>query len=444
MNITEAMNYIHSLCWMNPDLGLDSTKELLALLGNPEKDLKYVHIGGTNGKGSTSAMTAEILRESGLKVGLFTSPFIMRFNERIMVSTKNGESDSLYGFKEISDDELAELITEVKAAIEKMTRSISEFEAVTALGFLYFKRQACDIVVLEVGMGGEFDATNVISAPCVAALVNIGLDHTKILGETIAEIARTKSGIIKHGSDVVFYGENDEAREEIENRCASEGCTLTIPDFSMLSTKTSDLSGQVFSYKTHKNIKMKMIGEYQQKNAAMSIEIIEALVKRGFKISEKNISAGIEKTSWIARLERINDKPVVFVDGSHNPQGMRATVDAVKYAIKASDKPVGKVICVFGVMADKDHEEIIRILTETATEIIAVQPEYYRAMKAEDLLAEAKGICKGLGVKVLKGGRVSEGIRKALKRADEDSLILCLGSLYMAGEVRNFFFKYHN
>lgn len=441
MNITEALEYIHSLCWMNPDLGLDSTKELLALLGNPEKELKYVHIGGTNGKGSTSAMTAGILRESGYKVGLFTSPFIMRFNERIMISSDDGRSDCLQGFVEIEDSELAELTTRVKEAIDKMTRRVSEFEAVTAIGFLFFKKHKCDVVVLEVGMGGEYDATNVIPAPLAAVLVNIGLDHTKILGNTIAEIARTKSGIIKTGSDVVFYGENDEALGEISKRSEEMGCKLTMPDFFELHTIKSDLYGQVFSYKEYSALELPVIGMYQQKNAALTLEIIGILKKKGFNIPEKAVCEGLRKTVWIARLERIHNKPAVFVDGSHNPQGMRATVDAVKNAIEESGTPVKDVICVFGVMADKDHRNIIEILSEIATEIVSVQPEYYRAMKAEDLYNEVKEICEPKGIGVINGGKVVSGIQRALSHASEDSIVLCLGSLYMSGEVRNYFLK---
>lgn len=441
MNVNEALEYIHGLCWMNPELGLDSTRELLALLGNPEKGMKYVHIGGTNGKGSTSAMTAEILRESGYKVGLYTSPFIMRFNERIMISSDDEKSDCLQGFVEIEDEELAELATQVKNAVEKMTRRVSEFEAVTALGFLFFKKHKCDVVVLEVGMGGEYDATNVIPAPLAAVLVNIGLDHTKILGSTIAEIARTKSGIIKNGSDVVFYGENDEALGEIAKRCEETGCSLTMPDFTMLHTVKSDLYGQVFEYKDHEALELPMIGMYQQKNAALTLEIIGILRKKGFEIPEKAIREGIRKTVWIARLERIHNKPAVFVDGSHNPQGMRATVDAVKNAIKESGTHVKDIICVFGVMADKDHRNIIEILSEIATEIVTVQPEYYRAMKAEDLYDEVKTICGPKGITVLNGGKVVSGIQRALSDASEDSLLLCLGSLYMSGEVRSYFLK---
>lgn len=441
MNNTEALEYIHSLCWMNPDLGLDSTRELLALLGNPEKDMKYVHIGGTNGKGSTSAMTAEILRESGYKVGLFTSPYIMRFNERIMISSEDGQSDCLQGFVEIEDDELAELTTLVNDAVGRMTRKVSEFEAVTAIGFLFFKKHKCDVVVLEVGMGGEFDATNVIPAPLAAVLVNIGLDHTKILGSTVAEIARTKSKIIKEGSDAVFYGENDEALNEIKKRCEETGCSLTVPDFSKLHTIKSDLYGQVFGYKEHTALELPMIGMYQQKNAALTMEIIGILRKKGFDIPEKAVCEGIRRTVWIARLERIYNKPAVFVDGSHNPQGMRATVDAVKNAIKESGTPVKDIICVFGVMADKDHKNIIEILSEIATEIVTVQPEYYRAMKAEDLYAEVKEICEPKGIGVKNGGKVVSGIQRALSDASEDSILLCLGSLYMSGEVRTYFLK---
>lgn len=440
MNCEEALEYIHSLRWMSKKLGLIKTRQILKLLGNPEKKMKYVHVAGTNGKGSTSAMTAEILRQSGLKVGLFTSPFIMRFNERIMVST-DGEGDSLRGFMEIPDDDLARLTGIVKEKIDLMEEPPSEFEAVTAIGFLYFLEQKCDIVVLEVGMGGEADSTNVIPAPLVTVMVNIGLDHMQYLGNTITEIARTKSGVIKKGSEVVFYGENDEALAVISERCKKTGCTLHVPDFSLLKTRKNGLSGQTFDYGDHKNIKLSLLGKYQEKNAAVAVEAIEVLKNKGFDITEEDITKGLAATNWFARLEKLAEAPYVFVDGSHNPQGMRATVDAVKQAVKDEKKHFSDIICVFGVMADKDHHAIIEILSEIATEIVAVQPVYVRAMNCDDLFQEVSDICLPLGIKVSNGGSVPDGIRLAMKHADKDALVLCLGSLYMAGEVRDHFLK---
>ncbi len=446
MNINEALDYVHGLRWMSKKLGLTKTVDLLNRVGNPEKKLKFIHIGGTNGKGSVSAMLGEILRSAGFKVGLFTSPFIMRFNERIMVSTEEDyDGDSLLGFREIPDDELADLITRVKAAADGMEEPPSEFEFVTVLGLMYFLEQKTDVVVLEVGMGGEFDATNVIPAPLATVLVNIGLDHMQYLGETVAEIARTKSGIIKKGSDVVFYGESEEAEKEIRHKCEETGSNLFIPDFGRIELKSADLGGQKFSYGGY-DIDMLMIGAYQRKNAAVVIETVEMLKRRGLKIDRNAVLSGIRNTKWIARLEKLSDDPKVFVDGSHNPQGMRATIDTIKSCVKVRTPGEPKVICVFGVMADKDVEGILRIMAEAADEIICVQPQYPRAMKYEDLYDLASSVCEKEGVKVTAGGTVPEGIETGLKRAGKDDIVLCLGSLYMASEVRNFFseLKIHN
>ncbi len=441
MNYEDALEYIHSLRWMSKKLGLTKTREILSLLGNPEKKLKYVHIVGTNGKGSTAAFIAEILREAGYKTGLFTSPFIMRFNERIMVSTK-GEGDSLYGFKEIPDEELARLTDIVKEAVDKMAEPPSEFEVVTAIGFLYYVQENCDIVVLEAGMGGEADSTNVIPAPLATVFTNIGFDHMQYLGNTITEIARTKSGVVKHGSTAVFYGENEEAYKEIKAKCDEEEVELILPDFSKLVTKENSLFGQTFSYKDLVGIKLSLIGQYQQRNAAVATEAVKILIKSGFNISDDAIKQGLLHTNWFARLERISEDPLVFVDGSHNPQGMRATVDAVKNGIKDSDSKFDRIVCVFGVMADKDHKAILEILSEIADTIVCVQPEYNRAMAHKDLFDEALSVCKDKNINIIDGNFVPEGIDRALSLCTKNSLMLCLGSLYMASEVRDHFKKH--
>ncbi len=444
MNVKEALEYIHGLRWMSKKLGLTKTRELLNLTGNPEKSLKFIHIGGTNGKGSVSAMTAEILKFAGYKVGLFTSPFIMRFNERIMVSDENAESETLPGFREIPDESLARLTEKVKSAIDLMEEPPSEFEVVTVIGFLYFLETNCDIVVLEVGMGGEFDATNVILKNELTILTNIGLDHMQYLGNTVGEIARTKSGIIKKGSEVVFYGEEHDALPEIKKKCEETGSSLTVPDFNDIAVKRADLSCQIFSYGGFNDIQMNMIGSYQRKNAAVVTEGIKALRRRGYDIPDSAVYMGLKEFKWIARLEKINEHPLTFVDGSHNPQGMRATVDTIISCLKEYKENRPNVICVFGVMADKDVEGILKILSEIANEIICVEPVYNRAMKCEDLFSLTKKVC-GDSVNTIKsGGDVSSGIKLAISDAKENDILLCLGSLYMASEVREFFEKQNN
>ncbi len=444
MNVEEALDYIHGLRFMSKKLGLTKTRELLKLTGNPEKNLKFIHIGGTNGKGSVSAMIAEILKSAGYKVGLFTSPFIMRFNERIMVSDENNESGTLPGFIEIPDESLARLTEKVKNAVDGMEEPPSEFEVVTVIGFLYFLETKCDIVVLEVGMGGEFDATNVIPKNELTILTNIGLDHMQYLGNTVGEIARTKSGIIKKGSDVVFYGEEHDALAEIKNKCMETGSSLIVPDFNDIKVKKADLSCQIFSYGGFEDIKMNMIGSYQRKNAAVVTEGVKVLRRRGFNIPDTAVYSGLERFKWIARLEKINDHPLTFVDGSHNPQGMRATIDAIISCLKEYKEKRPNVICVFGVMADKDVSGILIILSEIANEIICVEPVYNRAMKCEELYMLTQKIC-GESVKTIRnGGNVSSGIKLGISDAKENDILLCLGSLYMASEVRDFFGKQNN
>ena len=419
MNYSEALSYIHSVCWKGSVPGLSRTRELLQRIGNPEKKLKFVHIAGTNGKGSTAAMLSSILERSGLTVGLYTSPFINRFNERMQVNHIC-----------IGDEELAELTEFIRPHADAMADSPTEFELITALAMEYFRRRSCDIVVMEVGMGGALDSTNVIDTPEVAVLCAMGYDHTRELGSTMTEIASAKAGIIKPGGQVVAYGQNQEAQAVFEQVCREQGAALHYPDYAALTPGDFDLSGQSFSYGDLKDLWIPLAGAYQLNNAAVAITAARVLRQEGWPVTDETIRQGLRETSWPARFEVLQQRPVFIVDGGHNPHGIRATAESLRRIF-----PDKQFIFVVGVMADKDVEHILGYIVPMARQFFTVKPDNPRAMDA-GALAER---IRAMGAQAEACGSVAEGVGKALAAAGEDGVCCALGSLYMSGDVRNCF-----
>lgn len=421
MNYSEALSYIHSISWKGSVLGLGRTQELLHKLGNPEKRLRFIHIAGTNGKGSTAAMLSSVLQSAGYRAGLYTSPFINRFNERMQIDQQC-----------ISDDELAELTAEVKPIADGMADHPTEFELITAIGMVYFARHACDIVVLEVGMGGALDSTNVIDVPEVAVITAMGMDHVRELGPTMADIACAKAGIIKAGGDVVSYGGNPEADAVFERICRERGARLHQPDFAAIVPGPFGLDGQRFSYGAWDDIRIPLAGSYQMQNAAVVLTTIDVLRNKGWKISDAAVYAGMADTHWPARFEVLCHDPVFIVDGGHNPHGIRATADSLKRLF-----PDRRIVFLVGVMADKDVESILGLVAPLAERFFTVRPDNPRAMAADEL---ARRIEK-LGVPAEPCASVEEGVRRALALARPNGVACALGSLYMSGDVRNCFIR---
>ena len=421
MNYSEALSYIHSISWKGSVLGLGRTQELLHKLGNPEKRLRFIHIAGTNGKGSTAAMLSSVLQSAGYRAGLYTSPFINRFNERMQIDQQC-----------ISDDELAELTAEVKPIADGMADHPTEFELITAIGMVYFARHACDIVVLEVGMGGALDSTNVIDVPEVAVITAMGMDHVRELGPTMADIACAKAGIIKAGGDVVSYGGNPEADAVFGRICRERGARLHQPDFAAIVPGPFGLDGQRFSYGAWEDIRIPLAGSYQMQNAAVVLTTIDVLRNKGWKISDAAVYAGMAGTHWPARFEVLCHDPVFIVDGGHNPHGIRATADSLKRLF-----PDRRIVFLVGVMADKDVESILGLVAPLAERFFTVRPDNPRAMAADEL---ARRIEK-LGVPAEPCASVEEGVRRALALARPNGVACALGSLYMSGDVRNCFIQ---
>ena len=421
MTYEEALSYIHSICWKGSKLGLDRTRELLGKLNDPQKELKFIHIAGTNGKGSTAAMLSSILEEAGYRVGLYTSPFINRFNERMQVN-----------HQPIPDEELAALTEYVRPYADAMADSPTEFELITALAMVWFARQKCDIVVLEVGMGGELDSTNIIDAPEAAVIAAMGMDHVKELGPTMADIARAKAGIIKEGGRVVSYGGNPEADEVIAAVCRARNASLCQPDFSAIVPGDFSLEGQTFSYKGWRGLRIPLVGAYQMNNAAVVLETVEVLRQRGWSVSDEAVRKGLADTRWPARFEVLRRDPVFIVDGGHNPHGIRATAESLRRLF-----PGRKITFVTGVMADKDVEHILGLIVPLADQFFTVRPDNPRAMDAGELARRIEA----MGAKATACASVRDGVDRAIQAEGPHGVACALGSLYMSGEVRSCFGK---
>ena len=417
MNAQQAIEYIHSFFWKGSIPGLSRTQELLRRMGNPEKKLKFVHIAGTNGKGSTAAMTASILRKAGYRVGLYTSPYIYRFNERIQV---NGE--------QIADEDVAAVTEYVKQYAETMEEKPTEFELVTAIGFEYFARQNCDIVVLEVGMGGALDSTNVIDTPEVAVITNIGLDHTDYLGDTVEKIAETKAGIFKENGHAVIYRGAPSVEEVFETICAQRNVTLKKADFDSLVLRSHSLEGQVFDCGSRKELFLPLLGDHQLHNASVVLSIADTLIEKGWKISEQNIRDGIRDVSWPGRFDIVGRDPLFIIDGGHNPQCIDALVKNIRDYLANR-----KIIALTGVLADKDYGEMYKPMMPYIREFVCITPPNPRKLEATELAEHLRRV----GATATPCETIAAGVKLATEKAGKDGVVLCFGSLYTIGDIRN-------
>ena len=418
MNYQEAIDYIHGIYWRGRKLGLSRTKELLELLGNPQKELKFVHVAGTNGKGSVCAMLSSVFINAGYRTGLYISPYIKRFNERIQLNAEP-----------IRDAELAEITTYISTFAESMKDKPTEFELVTAIGMEYFKRKKCDIVILETGLGGTLDSTNIIDTPEAAVITAIDYDHIRELGGTIEQIASAKAGIIKPHSDVVFYGNNKTAQEVIKHRCTEQNASLTVTDFTSIHVRTSGIEGARFDYTvngtTYTDLALPLPGVYQVYNAALVLTTL-GILSRKFHISQQAIYDGFAAVKWPGRFELLRKNPILIADGGHNPHGIKGTVESIAHHF-----PGKKVIIIMGIMADKDTNPMLEILLPFVKQAYTVRPDNPRAMNPQ-LLAEK---IRSRGVPAEACESVEDGVKAAFTHASKDDIICAVGSFYMYGDI---------
>ena len=352
---------------------------------------------------------------AGYKTGLYTSPYIFRFNERMQI---NGAP--------IPDDTLCALVEELRPLADRMADPPTEFELVTAIGLTWFAREACDIVVCEVGMGGEFDATNVIPAPEAAVLTNIGLDHTKVLGNTVEAIAATKAGIIKPDCHAVLYPCAPSVQEVVAVRCRAAGAPLTVADFDALSSVCDTLEGQIFNYGPYKDLRLPLLGGHQLRNAAVALTTIDVLRQRGWHIDESAVRQGLAQTAWPGRFQVVRRQPTIILDGGHNPQCMVSLAAAIREYL-----PGQPVTVLTGVLADKDYGKMYDQLAPLAARFITVTPHNPRALDAGELAA----FLRRYGKPVTACDTIREGVSRMLADTPPDGTAVCCGSLYLLGNV---------
>ena len=368
MDCNEAIALLHGANWKHTKIGLERMRDFMHALGDPQEKLRYVHIAGTNGKGSACVMTQSILTAAGFRTGLYISPHLDQFNERLSI---DGQM--------ISDADLRRLAGRVRAAAETLGEEPTDFEMITAMAFCWFEEQHCELVVLEVGMGGRLDATNVISSPEVCAIMHIGLDHTEFLGDTVEQVAAEKAGILKPGADCVLYHQLPGVMDVVQQRfadvnrdaaartdaatyaantadsCCASGAAgttdgafdmthsnhdgastksaaarLVITDPTAFTARVRTIDGQVFDYRNRSDLRIQLLGNYQMENAMAVLDIINCLIHRGFGISEDAIRTGLAQATWPGRFELLSREPLLIVDGAHNPNGVEALVDTIR------------------------------------------------------------------------------------------------------------------
>ena len=413
----QSLQYIHGLYRKGVTPSLHRIGQLLQALGNPQERLKFIHIAGTNGKGSTAAMTASILQAAGYKAGLFTSPYIYRFNERIQI---NG--------CQIPDQDVVALTKEIRALADKMPEQPTEFDFVTAMAMTFFARQHCDIVVLEVGVGGALDATNIIPTPEVAVITNIGLDHTDLLGDTLAKIAAVKAGIIKENGHAVTYRGAPEVEAVYEAVCREKSTQWRKADFDSLVSVSHGLEGQVFHHGSRKDLVLPLLGDHQLHNAAVVLAIADTLIEKGWQITEDHIRQGIREVSWPGRFDILHHDPLFIIDGGHNPQCIEALVKNIRDYLTGR-----KVIVLTGVLADKDYADMYKPVMPFVDTFVCMTPPNPRKLEAA-LLAE---YLTQAGAKATACDTIPQAVETAMALAGSDGVVLSFGSLYTIGDVRD-------
>lgn len=407
----ENEKYLEQLRLVGSRFGTDCEKELLSLLGNPQDKLRFIHVAGTNGKGSFCSMMSSVLQKQGYKVGLYTSPYIVVFNDRIRV---NGLP--------IAEDDINDLFLRVRQKADTMKTPPSSFDFITAAAFLWFYETKCDIVVLEVGLGGRYDSTNVIKNSLLSVITGIAFDHTEILGDTIEKIAWEKAGIIKENCPALYGGNDEKALAVIEKECEEKHSELTVKNPDSLKILSTTLDGTEFEF-DGKEYFIRLLGLYQPANAATVLTAIDVLRKHGFEISETAVKDGLSSAVWQARFEKIADEPVVLYDGGHNPQGVRAAVESVRAYF--GDKKINLLV---GILADKAHGEMAEELAKIADRVICIAPPSPRALPAEALAEE---FCEA-GANARAANSIKEGVKIALSYKKP---VLVIGSLYSYNDV---------
>ena len=425
MNYEEAMNFIQNTNKFGSVLGLDNIRELLERLGNPQDQLRVVHIAGTNGKGSTLAFLAGIFRESGYRAGRYVSPASFSYEERFRINEEN-----------ISKKDLCFYMEKIKNVAEEMVKDglshPTMFEIETALSFLYFLDKKVDVVLLETGMGGRLDATNVVKKPIATVIASIGMDHMQFLGDTLEKIASEKAGIIKEGCPVISYDNTKEVNEVIKNKAKHMHAKVTFVNSVGIRVLQESLNGESFSYRSsdgrwYEKIEIPLLGRHQINNAALALETLN-VIKNYYCISDFQTEDGMRKTIWRGRIEILEREPMVICDGAHNPDGAKSLLSFLQNNFTNQ-----RLIYIMGVLSDKDYEQMVQILAPAADKIYTVAPDNPRALSSRELC----NCISKYHQNVEERQRLAECLSEVRQKAEKDDVIIICGTLSFQNELIN-------
>lgn len=430
MNYNEVVNYIETSMKFGCRPGLERTAKLLDFLGNPHKRLRLIHVAGTNGKGSTTAMLANILSSAGYRTGMYVSPHLYRNTERMTIDGTEITEEDFVSFA-------LEVMDKVKLMREKGLEEPTQFEMYTAMAFLYFERKKVDFAVIEVGLGGRYDATNVID-PLLSVITSISYDHMDILGNTIEKIAYEKAGIIKEGSTVVMYPQLfPEAAAVIEDVCSEKKVSLIKADASSIVLKDYSAGGQIIDFKYMdydiREMRLPLIGDHQINNAAVALTAIAELNRIGHTVGAEAVRKGIETVKWPCRLSIVSTEPLILIDGAHNEDGINSLQSALAKYFSSK-----KIIFVIGMLKDKDYGYAIRKLIPMAHYVVATEPVSDRSLEASAMAEAVKPYCSSISAEP----DIIKAIERAKELYDKDCMICVCGSLYLAGSAYEYINRY--
>ena len=423
----QVLNFLEAIQIPGQTRGLGRINNRMHRLGNPQDQLKIIHVAGTNGKGSVCSMLTSILMESGYNIGLFTSPHLIEYNERLQINRKP-----------IGNDDFEQIASQVEKVCKEIAHANQEvpifFEVITAMAFLYFAKEKVDLVVLETGIGGRYDSTNIIKNPLLSIITSIGKDHMDFLGHTIESISREKGGIIKENCPTVLYDSEKSVYNIIKDICKTKNSPLLWCGESFITKESYNLEGTNFSVKnksfTYDDIFLRLLGKYQVSNAITSLMAIESLKQSGYKIPQESVYRGLEKTNWAGRMEVIQENPTIIIDGAHNEESAKAFIASLQ---SLTQKP--KVTMLIGVLKGKDYKTILEILVPFAHTVIVTQASYGRALPAKTLYDEISKMENSpkliLEKDLIKAYEIG-------KEAPKEDVLCCLGSLYLVGELKQF------
>lgn len=424
MEYNDVISYINSIERFGSRPGLVRVQNLLRRLGNPEKNLKVIHVAGTNGKGSVSTMISYILEKSGYDVGMYTSPHLENYNERIKINNKD-----------ISDEEFAtageKIIKACQECVENNEEHPTVFEFLTAMALLYFDEQSVDFVVLEVGLGGRYDATNVIENPLLSVITSISMDHMDVLGDSIESIAFEKAGIIKKNCSTVLFFPNNKVYNIIKSVCESLNSQLYYVSDMHIQNVRHSIEGITFSINTdfysYKDLKVSLIGEHQIYNTALVLLAVEVLRNKGIEISEENVRIGLEECYWPGRLEIVGKNPLILLDGAHNEEGALALAKAFEQYFHDQN-----ITLLIGVLKDKPYELMLKQLLPYASKVVLTEPNSSRKLPIDELEKTAVKYSSY----IYQNADIAQAYELALKLTNEKDVLCCAGSLYLIGEIK--------